>query len=81
MNKDIVTLDRNGFQVEFSKIELMSLTKLWNMAGSLENRKPNDWLAIDKTQELVSKVISEVIATRGGNKKQAKLNILQCHHK
>ena len=77
MAKDIVTLNRNGFEVEFSKDELVSLTKLWKMAGSPEKGKPNDWLAIDKTQELVSKLVSEVITVQGGNKKKAKSRVLQ----
>ena len=77
MAKDIVTLNRNGFEVEFSRDDLVSLTKLWKMAGSPEKGKPNDWLAIDKTQELVSKLVSEVITVQGGNKKKAKSRVLQ----
>ena len=67
MTKDIVTLDRNGFQVEFSKIELISLTKLWKMAGSPVDRKPSDWKAISSTKRLIKQILKEVKAVDSGN--------------
>lgn len=67
MSKNIVTLDRNGFQVEFSKTELVSLTKLWKMAGSPEDRKPSDWKAISTTKRLIKQILKEVKAVDNGN--------------
>lgn len=59
MNKDIVTLDRNGFQVEFSKTELVSLTQLWKMAGSPENQTPYEWRRLPETKKLVTQISKE----------------------
>ena len=59
MNKDIVTLDRNGFQVEFSKTELVSLTQLWRMAGSPENQNPYEWKRLPEAKKLVTQLSKE----------------------
>jgi hypothetical protein len=67
MTKDIVTLTRDGFQVEFSKTELVSLTKLWKMAGSPVDRKPSDWKAISATKRLIKQILKEVKAVDNGN--------------
>ncbi len=59
MPKDIVTLDRNGFQVEFSKTELVSLTKLWKMAGSPNAQTPARWKRLPEAKKLVSQISKE----------------------
>ena len=59
MSKDIVTLDRNGIQVEFSKTELVSLTQLWKMAGSPENQNPYEWKRLPETKKLVAQISKE----------------------
>lgn len=59
MPKDIVTLDRNGIQVEFSKTELVSLTKLWKMAGSPLSQTPNKWKILPETKKLVKQISKE----------------------
>jgi hypothetical protein len=59
MNKDIVTLTRNGFDVEFSKDELVSLTQLWKMAGSPENQTPYKWKRIPEAKKLLKQISKE----------------------
>ncbi len=59
MAKDIVTLNRNGFEVEFSKDELVSLTKLWKMAGSPENQTPYEWKRSPEAKKLVTQISKE----------------------
>lgn len=59
MSKDIVTLERNGFQVEFSKTELVSLTKLWRMAGSPPSQTPSKWKILPETKKLVKQIAKE----------------------
>jgi hypothetical protein len=59
MIKNIVTLNRNGFEVEFSKTELVSLTNLWRMAGSPENQTPYKWKRTPEAQKLVKQISKE----------------------
>lgn len=59
MAKDIVTLDRNGFQVEFSKTELVSLTKLWKMVGSPNAQTPARWKRLPESKKLVNQISKE----------------------
>lgn len=59
MSDSIVTLDRNGFQVEFSKTELVSLTQLWKMAGSPENQTPYKWKRIPEAKRLLKQISKE----------------------
>ena len=67
MTDNIVTLNRNGFQLEFSKTKLISLTKLWKMMGSPVDRKPSDWKAISTTKRLIKQILKEVKAVDNGN--------------
>jgi len=59
MAKDIITLDRNGVQVEFSKTELVSLTQLWRMAGSPQSQTPNKWKILPEAKRLVKQISKE----------------------
>jgi len=70
MAKDIITLDRNGVQVEFSKTELVSLTKLWKMAGSPESQKPAQWNRLPETKKLVKQITKEVKGRKSHNGSQ-----------
>lgn len=58
MNEKTV-LNRNGFEVEFSKTELVSLTQLWKMAGSPENQNPYEWKRLPETKKLVTQISKE----------------------
>jgi KilA-N domain len=60
MANDIVTLQRNGFAVEFSKTELTSLTQLWRMAGSPENKNPSQWKRLPEAQRLTRQITKEL---------------------
>lgn len=59
MSNDIVTLNRNGIEILFSKTELISLTKLWKMAGSPENQQPYEWKRLPETKKLIKQVAKE----------------------
>jgi hypothetical protein len=56
---DIKVLVRNGFEVQFSKDELVSLTQLWKMAGSPENQNPYEWKRLPETKKLLKQIAKE----------------------
>jgi hypothetical protein len=66
MGSEIITLERNGFKIEFQKTELISLTQLWKMAGSPEGQKPSDWNALKSTKRLITQIAKDHNAVKSG---------------
>lgn len=60
MSNDIVTLNRNGIEILFSKTELISLTKLWKMAGSPTNKDVAQWKRLPEIKKLIKQVTKDV---------------------
>lgn len=83
MTKDIITLDRNGIQVEFSKTEPVSLTQLWRMAGSPNSQTPARWKRLPEAKKLVNQISKEykVEKTHLMESKAGKGGETLAHHK
>lgn len=59
MTENITKLSRNGFEVEFSKTELVNLTNLWRMAGSPNAQTPARWKRLPESKKLVAQISKE----------------------
>lgn len=57
MSKDI--LRYNGFALDFSEGEMVSLTQLWKMMGSPANQDVAQWKRLTETERLVQQISQE----------------------
>lgn len=58
MTKNI--LRHNGFELDFSEGEMVSLTQLWKMMGSNASQTPNKWKILPETKRLIAQITQEL---------------------
>jgi hypothetical protein len=76
-------LRHNGFELDFSEGQMISLTQLWRMMGCPENQNPYEWKRLPETKKLVEQISEEY---KGGKSrilesKRGKGGETLAHHK
>jgi hypothetical protein len=66
-NSIVPVLSRNNVSIEFTKDKPISLTQLWKMAGSPENKQPYEWKRLPDTKKLVAQVKKELNTGKSRN--------------
>ena len=67
--KDLATIPPFAFDphsIATDKDDRVSLTDLWKAAGSNDDKRPNDWLALDQTKAFIEGVCSVLNTVQNG---------------
>jgi KilA-N domain len=66
-NLNIVpVLTKNNISIKFTKDKPISLTAIWKMEGSPEDKKPNDWKNIGGSKKLIQQVAEDLNTATDG---------------
>lgn len=64
----------NGFELDFSEGQMVSLTQLWKMMGSPASQTPNKWKILPESKRLISQITQEL---KGGKSSFGSQQVIQ----
>ena len=67
-------LRHNGFELDFSEGQMISLTQLWKMMGSPASQTPNKWKILPETKRLIEQITQEL---KGGKSSFGSQQVIQ----
>jgi hypothetical protein len=63
---ELIRVEFNGIEVAFKGMDQVNLTDMWRAAGSNPDKRPNDWLALNSTQELIVAAMKKLNTVQNG---------------